>query len=699
VSSPANPKRTVVVFAAVTLFTAAVAASVQADEGMWTLDNLPLQQLQERYGFTPPEGWVEHVQRACVRFNDGGSGSFVSPNGLVLTNHHVALGQLQKVSTAQKDYVNDGFFARTSAEEMRCPDLELNQLISTENVTARVLAAIDSKAPVKEQNAQRKAAVARIEKESTDKTGLRSDAVELYQGGEYWLYRYKKYTDVRLVMAVEEQTAFYGGDPDNFTYPRYDLDIALFRVYENGKPVQPADYLRWSKAGAADGELVFVAGHPGSMSRSKTVAQLEYIRDHEQPTALEMYQRRLTALRQYAAGGPEQERRALDLIFGLENAFKARKGYLLAFQDPRLMREKTAGEAALQAFVAKDSAFSASCGSSWDRIAAAQKGLIRRHDGLHYRGQNEFGRLPDIATTIVRYVVEVAKPNEKRFEEYRDSNLESLRFTLFSPAPVYPDFEEALLANELQESLDKLGPDDPWVKAALQGRPPAEVAHELVSGTQLADVEMRKRLVGGGRTAVEKSKDPLIVWARRVDPAYREIRTWYEDNVQSVEMLEGNQIARARFALYGRSLYPDATFTLRLSYGKVAGYEQGTTRVPYKTTYYGLYDRAASFDDKPPFDLPAAVARAKTVIDLSTPLNFVTTNDIIGGNSGSPVLNRAGEFVGIIFDGNIQGLVEDFAYDEVVARAVAVHSSGILEGLRRIYGMDALADELTGTHH
>jgi hypothetical protein len=674
----------------------ATALPAHADEGMWTFDNLPLQQMKASYGFTPSPEWTAHVQGACVRFNDGGSGSFVSPNGLVLTNHHVAFGQLQKVSTAEKDYVKDGFFARTPAEEMPCPDLELNQLVSMENVTARVLAAIDPRATEKRQNEQRKGAIARIEKESTDRTKLRSDVVELYQGGEYWLYRYQKYTDIRLVMAVEQQTAFYGGDPDNFTYPRYDLDIAFFRVYEKGQPVRPKEFLRWSEAGAADGELVFVAGHPGDTSRSKTVAQLEYIRDTEQPASLERLRRGLAALRAYAASGPEQARRAANRIFGYENSIKARVGGEQALEDPRLMRVKTESEAELRAFVARDPALSAECGTSWDRIAAVQRAQVLRVNQSLFRGQNLSGQLPEIASTIVRYVAEVAKPNDTRFEEYRDSNLESLRFDLLSPAPIYPDFEEAMLAAGLQESLEKLGPDDPWVKAALSGRAPVEVARALLSGTKLTDPAVRERLIKGGRSAVAKSTDPLIVWARATDPAYREYRVWYEDSIQSVESLEGNRIAKARFALYGKSLYPDATFTLRLSYGKVAGYELGTTLIPYKTTYYGLFDRAASFDNRWPFNLTPAVERARDALDLSTPLNFVTTNDIIGGNSGSPVLNRAGEFVGIIFDGNIQGLIEDYAYDDQVARAVAVHSSGILEGLRKIYGMNALADELTG---
>ena len=627
-----------------------------------------------------------------MRFNDGGSGAFVSAGGLVLTNHHVALGQLQKVSSEKKDYVKDGFFARTSSEELKCPDLELNQLVSMEDVTARVLGAIKASASDKEQNEQRKAEMAKIEKESTEKTGLRSDVVELYQGGEYWLYRYKKYTDIRLVMAPEQQAAFYGGDPDNFTYPRYDLDMAFFRVYEGGKPVKPVQYFRWSKAGAKDGELVFVLGHPGATDRLKTVRQLEYERDHRLPTNLKILADRRKSFYDYSARGEEQARRAKDRIFGIENSIKAYTGMLEGLKNEKLMSRKVQDEKRFQDAAAGKPELKP-VSSAWDRIARAQDGLISRHKELSYRKFSGC-RLADFANTIVRYVAEVKKPNEKRYEEFRDSALESLNLRLFSPAPIYPDMEEAVLADILQESLDELGPNDPHVKAALAGRAPPQVAHELMSGTKLADPAFRKKLVEGGPKAVAESKDPLIVWARGLDAPYRELRQWYEDDIQSVESLEGNHIAKARFALYGKSAYPDATFTLRLSFGRVAGFEEGTTRVPYKTTFYGLYDRAASFDGRPPFNLPAMVASARASVDLAAPLDFVTTNDIIGGNSGSPVLNRDGEYVGLIFDGNIQSLVWRYTFDEDQGRAVAVHSSGILEGLRRIYGMESLAEEL-----
>ncbi|MBI3551682.1 MAG: S46 family peptidase [Elusimicrobia bacterium] len=686
-----NPKTAAaVVAAAITL-----APTAHADEGMWTLDNIPAAQLKSRYGFEATPEWLDHVRLSSVRFNDGGSGSFVSPDGLVLTNHHVALGQLQKVSSEKKDFVKDGFYARHREDELKCPDLELNQLVSMDNVTERVLSAIDRSMPDKEQNEQRKGAMAKIEKESTDQTGLRSDVIELYQGGEYWVYRYKKYTDIRLVMAPEQQAAFYGGDPDNFTFPRFDIDMAFFRVYEDGKPVHPKNFLKWSKAGAKENDLVFVTGHPGSTDRLRTVRQLEYQRDYYLPTFLRILNSRRRTFYAFSERGPEAARRAKDKIFGFENAIKAYTGELEGLKDPKLLGRLSQREKELRAALDKKPDLYKSYGKAWDRIAKAQNELIKRHEQVLYR--RFFGsKLADFAKLIVLYVAEVEKPNDKRYEEFRESALESLNFRLFSPAPIYSDLEEYVIADILQEQLEILGAQDAHVKAALAGKSPKEVAHEIVSGTRLTDAAYRKELVKGGRTAVESATDPMIVWMRRLEGPYRELRKWYEDDIQAPESLEGNKIAKSRFALYGKSTYPDATFTLRLSYGRVAGYELGTTKIPAKTTFYGLYDRSASFDDQFPFNLPPLVAAARKKVDLTVPLNFVTTNDIIGGNSGSPVINRDGEYVGLIFDGNIQSLVWRYAYDDMQGRAVAVHSAGIVEALKRIYAMDALAAELTG---
>lgn len=673
----------------------APAPRLQADEGMWTFDNLPVKLLKEHYGFAPTARWIEHLQKASVRFNDGGSGAFVSKDGLVLTNHHVALGQLQKMSSPGKDFVKDGFFAKSAADEIKCPDLEINVLVSLENVTARVLQAVNPKSADKDQNEARKAEIARVTKDSMDKTGLRSDVVELYQGGEYWLYRYRKYTDMRLVMAPEIQAAFYGGDLDNFTYPRCALDFAFFRVYEDGNPVRPEHFLAWSRGGAADGELTFVTGHPGHTDRLMTVAQLESERDGGLPLYLDVARQKLRDYRDYAARGAEQARRAKDRIFGVENAIKAVSGEHEGLLEPSLIKAKKADEDALRKAAAQSrNAEVRAAKASWDKIAAAQRKFNARRLQITYRRYDPT-KVAGLAAQIVRYVAEVAKPNDKRWEEYRESNLESLRFRLFSPAPLYPDMEEFLFARTLEDALATLGPNDAFVKAALGGRRPAAVARELIAGTKLFDPRSRKTLVEGGEKAVAASADPLIAWARRLDPLYRAQRKWYEDEIESVLVAEGNRIAKARFAVYGKSAYPDATFTLRLSYGKVAGYETGTTLVAPFTTFYGLYDRALGHGEKPPFDLAPRVKAARGKLDLSAKVNFVTTNDIIGGNSGSPVVNAKGEYVGLIFDGNIPSLVGRYAYDNARNRAVAVHSSGIVEAMRTIYGMDALADELT----
>jgi len=670
-------------------------AAATADEGMWTFDNPPAKQLQERYNFTPTQEWLDHVRLSSVRFNDGGSGSFVSPRGLALTNHHVALGQLQKISTPQKDYVKDGFYARMQAEEVKCPDLELNVLIAMENVTARVLSVLKPGMTDKESNDARKAEIAKIEKESLDKTGLRSDVIPLYQGGEYWLYCYKKYTDVRMVFAPEQQIAFFGGDPDNFTYPRYDLDMAIFRVYENDKPADTSNYLKWNPQGSADGELVFVSGNPGSTERLSTMVQLEDQRDYYYPLLLKLLKRRLGILKQYATLGPEQARQATQQIFRIENSLKAITGEYEGLQDKDLMAKRQKEETEFRTQVDAKPEWKAAYGSAWDDIAKAEKLILTRLKDTRFRSVRA-SSMAQNALTIVQYVAEVQKPDGERLDGFHDSELESLRFRLLSPAPVYPKMEEVLLADSLQEALEELGPSDVFIQTVLNGRSPKEAAAEVLANTKMGDAAFRKSLLEGGPAAVAASTDPLVVLAVKVDPISREVRKWYEDNVQSVETSAGEKIGKARFAVYGKTTYPDATFTLRLSYGTVKGYPMNGTKAPPHTTFYGLYDRAYSFDMKAPFQLPQRYMESKNRFDLSTPLDFVNTCDIIGGNSGSPVINRAGELVGLIFDGNIESLVGNYIYSEESNRAVAVHTAGMTEALRRVYDAGPLADELEG---
>ena len=671
-----------------------LAPSLLADEGMWTFDNPPIKQLQEKYHFTPTQQWLDHIRLSSVRLNDGGSGSFVSPHGLLLTNHHVARGQLQKNSSGEHDYIRDGFYAATTEQEMKSPDLEVNVLVSLENVTPRIMQRVLGAKSPEQQFAARKAMIAEIERESQQKTGLRSDVVTLYQGGEYWLYRYKRYTDVRLVFAPEQQIAFFGGDPDNFTYPRYDLDMALFRVYEDGKPIESKDYLKWNPAGAAEDELVFVSGHPGATSRQNTMAQLEYLRDTGLPNALKQFRSRLASLERYSAQGPEQARQAASLIFFLQNSVKAEEGVERGLLDARIMAKKQAEENQFRATVMANPEWAAAFGDAWEATAGAEKKLASRAGERAFHGMDS--QLANLAMNIVQYVAEIRRPDGERLPGFHEAELDSLKLHLFSSAPIYPGLEIARLTGSLELDLAERGPGDSFVKTMLGGRPPQVTAAFLVNGSRLADPAQRRKLVDGGEAAVAASDDPMIVLARELDPARRELIHWTEDNVQSVEQRAGEQLGRARFAVYGKSTYPDATFTLRLSYGQAQGYPMNGTKAPYKTTFFGLYDRANSFDFKGPFALPSRYADNREKLNLAMPLDFVTSNDVVGGNSGSPVINRNGEIVGLVFDGNIESLVGDFVFDGATNRTVAVHTGGMTEALRKIYNVGALLKEMLG---
>jgi len=663
-----------------------------AEEGMWTFDNPPAKLLQQKYGFVPTQTWLDHVRLSSVRLNDGGSGSFVSADGLLLTNHHVARGQLQKNSTPEHDYIANGFYAATEDQEIKSPDLEVNVLVSMENVTARVQSAAKPGMADEPALKARQAAIAAIESESLQATGLRSDVISLYKGGEYWLYRYKKYTDVRIVFAPEEQAAFFGGDPDNFTYPRYDLDMALFRVYENGKPLHTENYLKWNAKGPAENELVFVSGNPGSTQREDTVAQLTLERDVIEPNVLKLLRHRVAVLKEFGTQGPEQAREAETQVFYLENSLKAFEGRLQGLLDPGTFSKKVNDEKEFRAKVAANPEWQKEYGGAWAVIEGATKkdGELFPKDLFRRTDSPLFGS----ALSLVQYAAEVQKPDGERLPGYHDSQLESLRFSLVSPAPVYLDMETARMAGSFQEALDELGPNDAWVKAALDGKSPVDAAREYIGGSKLADPAVRRQLLEGGEAAITASTDPLILLARRLDPALRAMLKQNDEEVKSVETSAGEKLGKARFLVYGKDAYPDATFTLRLSYGTATGYPMNGTKAPYKTTYYGLYDRSASFDNQSPFNLPPRYVEGRSKLDLSTPLDFVATVDIIGGNSGSPVINRNGELVGLIFDGNIESLAGDFVYDGAQNRAVAVDSAAMIEALRKLYGADKLADEL-----
>jgi hypothetical protein len=679
---------------ALTMGAVSFASNLRAEEGMWTFDNPPLKLLKEKYGFVPTQAWLDHLRLSSVRLNDGGSGSFVSADGLLLTNHHVARGQLQKNSTAEHDYIQNGFYAANQADEIKSPDLEVDVLQSMENVTARVQDAAKGIADEKQALKARETAIAAITKESTDKTGLRSDMVTLYNGGEYWLYRYKKYTDVRIVFAPEQQAAFFGGDPDNFTYPRYDLDMALFRVYDNGKPLHTDNYLKWNVKGSAEGDLIFISGHPGSTQRDDTMAQLSLEYDVVEPMAIDYLKHRIETAQAYAAQGPDQAREVGTLIFGLQNSLKVYVGRFEALNDKAVIAKKQANEDDFRHKVDANPEWKRTYGGAWETITSVidkERTIIptqfsRRTDS----------RLMGLALTIVQYVAEVKKPDGERLANFHDAGLDSLKQQLFSPAPVYLSSEKLFMASALTQGEAKLGKGDPYIHAILQGGDPKTVTNSILDNTKLADPAFRKSLIEGGEAAVAASTDPAIVVARRLDPIVRETNRKLRDELQSALTPAEEELGKARFAVYGKDTYPDATFTLRLSYGTVKGFPMNGTIAPPVTTFYGLYDRSASFGNKAPFDLTKHFAGAQDKLNLSTPLDFVCTGDIIGGNSGSPVVDRNGDLVGLIFDGNIESLAGDFVYEGERNRAVAVHSAGMIEALRKVYGAGALADQLEG---
>ena len=682
----------------------ACVASAAADEGMWLFNAPPLKQLKEKYQFEPTQQWLEHLQKASVRFNSGGSGSFVSANGLVITNHHVGADTLQKIGDPQHNYLKDGFYARTQADEIKSTDLELNVLMSIEDVTARVTGAVKSGMTNDQASSARNSVIAATEKESKDKTGLRSDVVTLYQGGAYHLYRYKRYDDVRLVFAPEQQMAFFGGGPDNFEYPRYDLDICIFRVYENGQPAKIDNFLKWNSHGPSDRELTFVSGSPGKTDRQLTMAELADRRDRGLPYALSMLKRRDVLLTSFAARSFENERRAKEDLFGVRNSRKAFDGYLAALLDPDIWRAIEAREQKLRDAITRDPKLR-STSNAYDRIKNAKAEIVKNAPLYNYlemeaprytayREPRAFvSNLFKYARLLVRAVDERAKPNGERIPEFRDSARESLELELFSTEPIYDDYEILRLTDSLTDFASQFGADDPLVQKVLAGKSPHARAVELVTGTRLKDVAFRKDLYNKDAAALQAGHDPMIDLARLVDGPARDARKIY-DTQEEIKKQAYSEIAKARFAIEGASSYPDATFTLRLSYGTVRGYGQDGKQIPAFTDFAGLYQRSAEHDNKPPFDLPKRWVDKKANLNLATHFNFVSDADIIGGNSGSPVVNKANEFVGIIFDGNIQSLVLDWIYTDMQARAVSVDSAAIIEALRNVYDAQPLVDEL-----
>jgi hypothetical protein len=687
--------RPILLFAALFAFGAVRAPpEARADEGMWPFNMVPLERIRKDHGVTLTDAWLQHLRGASVRFDSGGSGSFVSATGLVLTNHHVASDCIAKLSSPGKDYLADGYVAGRDGPEARCPDLELNQLLRIDDVTGEVLAARKPGMSDADANAAIKGAMSRIEKACSDKTSMRCDVVTLYAGGMYQLYEYKKYTDVRLVFAPEVGIAFFGGDTDNFTFPRYDYDLAIFRAYENGSSVHPVDYLRWSPEGPKEGDTVFVSGNPGRTDRMDTLAQLTRLRDVVHPYYLDQLERERALLLDFGKEGTEHARQIQRPLFGIENSRKALRGMQQALGSPARMKRKADDESTLRKAIEADPSLKAKYGSVFDDIERAQStfaAIYKRYAALE-RGPNR-SQLFRIARDLVRLPRELATPNEKRLREYRASNFDSLKLALFSPAPIYGGVEVQLWRAWLERMVRDLGAGDPLVQALLGGLSPARAAEQIVAGTRLTDVYARHALFDHGQEAIDGSNDRLVVALRTLDAEARAIRQRYEDEVEGPMRLCGQRVAQAVFAVKGADVYPDATFTLRLSVGEARGYTEGGKKVAWATDFAGMYTHATGVE---PFKLPRRWSDARAALTPTTPMNFVATTDIIGGNSGSPVVGQDGRLVGLIFDGNISSLGNDFVYGELTERAVSVDSAAILEALSSVFGQPGLRAELLG---
>ncbi len=652
---------------------------------MWTFDAPPLEYWKHTYGFTPAAGWLDNVRLASVRL-PGCSASFVSGDGLVMTNHHCARSCIASTSPADTNYIETGFSARALSEEKKCAGMTIDQLQSIEDITSRVQATMTGSTD-SAKTAQRDVAMASIETECSTQSGMKCQVVTLYHGGRYSLYRFKRYTDVRLVMAPDEQAGFFGGDPDNFTFPRYALDMTFIRAYDNNAPVKAANYLRWSPSGARADELVFVTGNPGSTERLATIAQLEYNRDVGYPMQLASYVRNLKLLRAEAAKSPELAREHQNSIFGLENSFKAVSGFWRGLKDSSLMDRKVSFESEVRARVAADPKLRSEYGGAWNAISAAvrERADVMPKLTYYFGGQASlfgFGRA--LISTIN------APASDTLFAKYR--------VALAKPQPLDKLDREFLVngfALQLRDAAATLPATDPYIRLVLAGQSPEDAAARIIRGTQIQDIAFRKALIDGGPAALAASTDPLIVFLRQADAFEKPLR---ERVTKADAIIAANTalIGRALYAVYGTMLPPDATFTLRISDGIVKGYPMNGTLAPYKTTAGGLFSRAADFDQVYPFTVSKPFAAARSRINMDTPFNFVSTNDIIGGNSGSPVINQNAEVVGLIFDGNIESLPNRFVFTDEVARSVSVHSQMILEALKNIYNAKRVADELEG---
>ncbi|MCG3139067.1 MAG: Dipeptidyl-peptidase 7 [Phycisphaerae bacterium] len=671
-----------------------------ADEGMWLLNHLPTKQLEKNYQFTPDPAWVEHVQKSCLRISSGGSGSFVSPNGLVMTNHHVAAEALAALSTAERDLLKNGFYAATREQELKCPGLSVMQLISIEDVTDQVNTGVKAEMSPAEQQEAQNAAITRLTAAAKEKTGLTPEMVKLYHGAKFHLYLYQGYDDVRLVMAPEKQIAFFGGDLDNFNYPRYNLDISFLRVYQNGQPLNSENYFKWSANGAADGELIFMAGHPFRTRRLYSMSHLEFMRDVDLPLVLDMYNQLEVELGQFIQRGADEARIGEEPLFGIQNGRKAFGGILQGLLSERIMQTKLEAENKLRKMVAShaEALKLTDSLSGWKDLDQALIDVRSYYDAYYLleNWRSRWGELYSRAKLLARITQQRTLPDDQRLAEFQEAVIKSQIDRMLSDEPVHPEREEIMLADALTRLARRLGGTHPVVVAALGGRSPTEQAARVIHGTKLQDRAVLQQLLDGGQSSVLASDDPLVRLAAVLEPLGRQLLDRYEKEYLSVETSAYAKIAKMRFKMLGENNYPDATYTLRLSYGTVQGYEENGRKLAYTTTIGETYSHAERHQQRWPFILPESWMQHKSDLDPAVPFNFVSTCDIIGGNSGSPVFNRTGEIVGVVFDGNIQSLIWDVQFDQQQGRSVSVHSAAIIEALRKVYNAQPLVEELIG---
>lgn len=663
---------------------------------MWTFDVPPLDYWGKRYDFHPDQVWLDHARLASVRLSSGCSGSFVSSNGLVMTNHHCARACIESTTKQGEDLLGDGFYAASAADERACQGLFIDQLQAITDVTDSVTAGITAATAANVAAVRRQEAIRRIESRCTEGTpNAFCQVVTMYQGGQYKLYRFRRFSDVRLVFAVESQTGFFGGDPDNFTYPRFDLDLSMVRVYADNKPAN-TEFFRWSPNGSKEGDLVFVTGNPGSTGRLNTMAQLRYLRDVQYPAQLDQLARQIAVYQELSRMSDDRAKALRNTIFGLQNTQKAITGYQTGLLDPGMMAQKEAWERNFRGRVAANARYRTGYAAAWQRIESS-RALFKTIDvRRRYHAFGAYGtRLLQMAAILVRWPVEAAKPDSARLMGYREANKANLERIINSTTPVDPVQEAAMLTAYFTAMKRELPATDPVLVAALGGRTPEAAAREMVAASTLKTLEGRKALLDGGAAAVAASDDPFIKLARVIDPLERRLARQISD-LTNLEAGDNELIARALLAVFGNSVAPDATFSLRISDGEVKRYPLNGTFAPAYTTFYGLYDRQRSFGGEEPWNLMPKWEAARTTLDLSVPFNAVSTADIIGGNSGSPVINKEGQVVGLIFDGNMEMLPNRFLFTERVARSVWVDSRGIIEALRKVYGAKALADELEG---